>query len=77
MTPAKTSAVYSPKLSPAVIVALDKSLDRPTYNPDTEGLVPVAVVVGCPPAVSYTAVQKVPEKLGPAPRTIMTWTLGS
>ncbi|MGE0747682.1 MAG: UbiD family decarboxylase [Rhodospirillales bacterium] len=24
---------------------------------------PVAVVVGCPPAVSYTAVQKVPEKL--------------
>ena len=25
-----------------VVVALDKSLDRPTYNPDTEGLVPVA-----------------------------------
>ena len=25
-----------------VVVALDKSLDRPTYNPETEGLVPVA-----------------------------------
>jgi hypothetical protein len=25
-----------------VIVALDKRLDRPTYNPETEGLVPVA-----------------------------------
>jgi hypothetical protein len=25
-----------------VVVALDKSLDRPTYNPATEGLVPVA-----------------------------------
>ena len=25
-----------------VVVALDKSLDRPTYNPETEGLIPVA-----------------------------------
>jgi len=53
----------------AVVVALAKSLDRPTYNPDTEGLVPVANHVATSGDGGLTW-QRLPDLAGgPVPQT--------
>jgi hypothetical protein len=52
-----------------VVVALDKSLDRPTYNPVTEGLVPVANHVAVS-ADGGRAWRQLPDLAGgPVPQT--------
>lgn len=52
-----------------VVVALDKSLDRPTYNPATEGLIPVANPVATSADGGRTW-QRLPDLHGgPVPQT--------
>ncbi len=52
-----------------VVVALDKSLDRPTYNPETEGLVPVANHVATSADGGRTWQQLADLAGGPVPQT--------
>ena len=52
-----------------VVVALDKSLDRPTYNPETEGLVPVANHVASSADGGRTWKQLADLAGGPVPQT--------
>jgi hypothetical protein len=52
-----------------VVVALDKTLDRPTYNPQTEGLVPVANHVATSADGGRTWRQLADLAGGPVPQT--------
>ena len=52
-----------------VVVALDKSLDRPTYNPQTEGLVPVANHIAVSPDGGRTWRTLADLAGGPVPQT--------
>jgi hypothetical protein len=52
-----------------VVVALDKSIDRPTYNPETEGLIPVANAAATSSDGGRTW-QRLPDlRGGPVPQT--------
>jgi hypothetical protein len=53
----------------AVVVALDKSLDRPTYNPATEGLVPVTNHVAVSSDGGRTWRRLADLAAGPVPQT--------
>jgi hypothetical protein len=53
----------------AVVVALDKSIDRPTYNPQTEGLVPIRNAVATSTDGGRTWLRLPDLEGGPVPQT--------